>query len=109
CLPHGAGDLRLPAGRDTTLDVPSRTTTGYPVVERNDAPIRAFKDEVLASLGVDTLIDVRSPQESTGERTHMPDSPEEGALRGGHIPSAVSVPWARAADEYSRFRNRAEL
>jgi thiosulfate/3-mercaptopyruvate sulfurtransferase len=108
-LLNGGRDLWISDGRDTTLDVPSRTTTGYPVVERNDAPIRAFKDEVLASLGVDTLIDVRSPQEYTGERTHMPDYPEEGALRGGHIPSAVSVPWARAADEYSRFRNRAEL
>ena len=108
-LLNGGRDLWISDGRDTTLDVPSKTTTGYPVVERNDAPIRAFKDEVLASLGVETLIDVRSPQEYTGERTHMPDYPEEGALRGGHIPSAVSVPWARAADEYSRFRKRAEL
>jgi thiosulfate/3-mercaptopyruvate sulfurtransferase len=90
------------------------------VVERNDtvpdalrpsgsSQIRAFQADVLASLGSSTLIDVRSPLEYTGERTHMPDYPEEGALRGGHIPTAVSVPWAKAADETGRFRTRAEL
>jgi thiosulfate/3-mercaptopyruvate sulfurtransferase len=89
--------------------VPSKQTTGYPVVERNDAPIRAFKDDVLAALGEEPLIDVRSPQEYTGERTHMPDYPEEGALRGGHIPTAVSVPWAKAAQDNGKFRSRAEL
>ena len=68
-------------------------------MERNDAPIRAFKDDVLDILGKQPLIDVRSPQEYTGERTHMPDYPEEGALRGGHIPTAGSIPWAKAADE----------
>ena len=108
-LLNGGRDLWLADGRDTTLDVPDRTTSGYPVVARNDAPIRAYKDDVLAALGKSTLIDVRSPQEYTGERTHMPDYPEEGALRGGHIPTAVSVPWAKAADERGRFRSRAEL
>ena len=87
----------------------SRTTTGYPVVTRNDAAIRAYRDDVLAALGNTTLIDVRSPQEYTGERTHMPDYPEEGALRGGHIPTALSVPWAKAADDSGRFRSRKEL
>ena len=112
-LLNGGRDAWLAEGRDTTLEVPDRTTTGYPVVARNDAPIRAYRDDVLAVLGsptgTTTLIDVRSPQEYTGERTHMPDYPEEGALRGGHIPTAVSVPWARAADETGRFRSRAEL
>jgi thiosulfate/3-mercaptopyruvate sulfurtransferase len=112
-LLNGGRDLWLAEGRDTTLEVPDRAGTGYPVVERNDAPIRAYRDDVLAALkapeGTATLIDVRSPQEYTGERTHMPDYPEEGALRGGHIPSAVSVPWAKAADESGRFRKRAEL
>ena len=108
-LLNGGRDLWLADGRDTTLDVPDRTTSGYPVVARNDAPIRAYKDDVLAALGKSTLIDVRSPQEYTGERTHMPDYPEEGALRGGPIPTAVSVPWAKAADERGRFRSRAEL
>jgi thiosulfate/3-mercaptopyruvate sulfurtransferase len=108
-LLNGGRDLWITDGRDTTLDVPSRATDGYPVVERNDAAIRAFKDDVLATMGTETLIDVRSPQEYTGERTHMPDYPEEGALRGGHIPSAISVPWAKAADDYGRFRGRSEL
>ena len=93
-LLDGGRNLWISDGRDTTLDVPSKQTTGYPVVERNDAPIRAFKDDVLTILGKQPLIDVRSPQEYTGERTHMPDYPEEGALRGGHIPTAISIPWA---------------
>ncbi|BBY98467.1 sulfurtransferase [Mycolicibacterium fallax] len=108
-LLDGGRDLWLSDGRETTLDVPSRTSTGYPVVTRGDAAIRAYKDDVLATLGAETLIDVRSPQEYTGERTHMPDYPEEGALRGGHIPTAVSVPWSRAAADNGRFRPRAEL
>ncbi|MCW2685819.1 MAG: thiosulfate sulfurtransferase [Mycobacterium sp.] len=108
-LLNGGRDLWINDGRDTTLDVPSKAASGYPVVTRNDAPIRAFKDDVLEHLGSQTLIDVRSPQEYTGERTHMPDYPEEGALRGGHIPSAVSVPWAKAAEDSGRFRGRGEL
>jgi len=108
-LLNGGRDLWLAEGRETTLKVPEKTTAGYPVVQRDDRPIRAYRDDVLAALGTATLIDVRSPQEYTGERTHMPDYPEEGALRGGHIPTAVSVPWARAADEQGRFRPRAEL
>lgn len=108
-LLDGGRDLWLAEGRDTTLEVPDRAATGYPVVQRDDAPIRAYRDEVLAALGVATLIDVRSPEEYTGERTHMPDYPEEGALRAGHIPTARSVPWARAADERGRFRSREEL
>jgi len=119
-LLNGGRDAWLAEGRDTTLDVPERKTTGYPVVERSDtvpdalrpsgsSQIRAYQADVLASLGNSTLIDVRSPLEYTGERTHMPDYPEEGALRGGHIPTAVSVPWAKAADETGRFRTRAEL
>jgi len=108
-LLNGGRDLWMAEGRDTTLDVPETTTADYPVVTRDDGPIRAYQADVAASLGKATLIDVRSPQEYTGERTHMPDYPEEGALRGGHIPTAVSVPWARAADDAGRFRSRAEL
>lgn len=76
-LLDGGRDLWISEGRDTTLDVPSKHTEGYPVVERNDAPIRAYADDVLAHLGHGPLIDVRSPAEYTGERTHMPDYPEE--------------------------------
>ena len=108
-LLDGGRDLWVSNGRDTTLDVPNKAASGYPVVIRDDAPIRAFKDDVLSTLGTQTLIDVRSPLEYTGERTHMPDYPEEGALRGGHIPTAISVPWAKAAEDNGRFRSRAAL
>ena len=94
--------------REITKEIVAITATDYPVVERDDAPIRAFKDDVLGHLG-QPMIDVRSPQEYSGERTHMPDYPEEGALRGGHIPGAESVPWARAAAEDGTFKPRAEL
>jgi thiosulfate/3-mercaptopyruvate sulfurtransferase len=55
------------------------------------------------------MIDVRSPGEYSGELLHMPDYPQEGALRGGHVPGARNVPWARAAAEDATFRSRAEL
>jgi thiosulfate/3-mercaptopyruvate sulfurtransferase len=98
-------------GRELTTEVPSPAAVEYPVVERDDAPIRAFRDDVLVHLGDagHPLIDVRSPQEYTGERTHMPEYPQEGTLRGGHIPGARSVPWARAAAEDATFKGRDEL
>ncbi|KZF06704.1 thiosulfate sulfurtransferase, partial [Rhodococcus sp. EPR-279] len=108
-LLDGGRDAWLSENRDTTLDVPEFPATDYPVIERDDAPIRAFASDVLGSLGTVPLIDVRSPAEYTGERTHMPDYPEEGALRGGHIPTAVSIPWAKAAAPDGRFRSRTEL
>ncbi len=95
-------------GRPMTTDVASRPRTDYPVVERDDRAIRAFKDDVLSHLGK-PLVDVRSPGEFTGELLHMPDYPQEGAVRGGHIPGARNVPWARAAAEDATFRSRAEL
>jgi thiosulfate/3-mercaptopyruvate sulfurtransferase len=95
-------------GRPFTTDSTTATPVDYPVVERDDSAIRAFRDDVLAHFG-NPLIDVRSPEEYTGKRTHMPAYPDEGALRGGHIPSAQSVPWARAAAEDGTFRSRAEL
>lgn len=108
-LLDGGRALWQAQGRPMTTDKPDRpASTDYPVVERSDAGIRAYKDDVLAHLGR-PMIDVRSPQEYTGERTHMPDYPEEGALRGGHIPGAESVPWARAANEDGTFKSRAEL
>ncbi|WP_270889583.1 sulfurtransferase [Pedococcus sp. 5OH_020] len=95
-------------GRELTKDVPTVTGADYPVVERDDAPIRAFKEDVLAHLGK-PLVDVRSPGEYSGELLHMPDYPQEGAMRGGHIPGARSVPWARAANEDGTFKSRPEL
>jgi len=95
-------------GRELTKDVPSPAPAEYPVVDRDDAPIRAFKDDVLNHLG-GPLVDVRSPGEFSGELLHMPDYPQEGAMRGGHIPGAKSVPWARAANEDGTFKSRADL
>lgn len=95
-------------GRKLTRQAPSPVPAQYPVVDRDDAPIRAFKDDVLAHLGR-PLVDVRSPGEYTGELLHMPDYPQEGAVRGGHVSGARNVPWARAAAEDSTFRPRSEL
>jgi thiosulfate/3-mercaptopyruvate sulfurtransferase len=84
-------------GRPLTRDVPHFAATTYKVGARVDAPHRAFRDEVLAHVtGKGQLVDVRSPEEYAGTRLHMPDYPNEGALRGGHIPGAKSIPWARA-------------
>ncbi|HET7645163.1 MAG TPA: sulfurtransferase, partial [Candidatus Limnocylindria bacterium] len=95
-------------GRPMTTDAPDRPRSDYPAVERNDAAIRAYREDVLAHLGK-PLIDVRSPDEYTGKLLHMANYPQEGALRGGHIPGAKSVPWARAANEDGTFKSREEL
>ncbi|WP_322823326.1 sulfurtransferase [Chloroflexus sp.] len=98
-------------GRPLTREVPSYPQGNYVAPPRNDAEIRAFRDQVLEFVrqrkGV--LVDVRSPQEYTGERTHMPDYPQEGTLRGGHIPTAVNIPWARAVNEDSTFKSVEEI
>jgi thiosulfate/3-mercaptopyruvate sulfurtransferase len=86
-------------GRPLTRDVPRYPESGYQAAERDDARVRAFRDEVLRHVETrKPLIDVRSPAEFTGERLHMPDYPNEGALRGGHIPGAANIPWARAVN-----------
>jgi thiosulfate/3-mercaptopyruvate sulfurtransferase len=107
-LLDGGRDKWIAEGRDLTTEVPQPVSTDYPVIERNDEPIRAYLSDVLAHFGK-PLIDVRSPEEYSGLRTTMPAYPEEGALRGGHIPSAASVPWAKAAAEDGTFRSREEL
>ncbi|HEY7898890.1 MAG TPA: sulfurtransferase [Gemmatimonadaceae bacterium] len=97
-------------GRAMTTDRPSFPRTSYDAPPRSDAQIRAFFDDALAqSQNHKPLLDVRSPQEFTGERTHMPDYPQEGTLRGGHIPGARSVPWARAANSDATFKSAADL
>ena len=95
-------------GRALTKDVPERPATDYPVIARDDSSIRAFKDDVLAHFGK-PMIDVRSPLEYTGEKLHMPDYPNEGASRGGHIPTARSVPWSKAVNEDQTFKTIEEL
>ncbi len=86
-------------GRPVTTEVSVPAATQYPVTPRNDSVIRAYREQVLAHIGNGPLIDVRSPGEYSGELLHMPEYPQEGALRGGHIPTASSVPWRRAANE----------
>ena len=98
-------------GRALTRDVPRPAPTSYKAPERTDGPHRAFRDEVMAHMkAAGQLVDVRSPEEYSGKRLHMPDYPNEGALRGGHIPGAKSVPWARAVNpEDGSFKPAAEL
>jgi thiosulfate/3-mercaptopyruvate sulfurtransferase len=95
-------------GRELTRDVAEASSVSYPVVQRDDKTIRAFRDEVLAHLGK-PLVDVRSKPEYTGERLHMPDYPNEGASRGGHIPTAASIPWSSAILEDETFKDVAAL
>ncbi len=98
-------------GRELTREKPAVVTgTDYPVVTRDDASIRATRSQVEAHLGGSgKLVDVRSPEEFSGEKLHMPDYPQEGAMRGGHIPGAASVPWKRAAAEDGTFLAAGEL
>jgi len=97
-------------GREMTTDVPKREPAHYPVVERDDSKIRAYKDAVLDHMMERRpMIDVRSPEEFRGERTHMPEYPQEGVLRGGHIPGAASVPWKRAANDDGTFKSVPDL
>ncbi|WP_374945668.1 sulfurtransferase [Agreia sp.] len=107
-LLDGGRDAWIAEGRPVTTDESETAAASYPVVERDDSAIRAFKDDVLAHLG-NPLIDVRSPEEYSGERTTAPAYPEEGALRAGHIPTAQNVPWARAAAADGTFRGLDEL
>jgi thiosulfate/3-mercaptopyruvate sulfurtransferase len=93
-------------GRPFTTDVPRYPPTSYKAPARSDEKIRAFFQEVRKhSESGKPLIDVRSPEEFTGQRMHMPDYPQEGTLRGGHIKGARSVPWARAANPDGTFKD----
>jgi thiosulfate/3-mercaptopyruvate sulfurtransferase len=98
-------------GRPMTEEVPTPEPGNVTVPERNDSPIRAFREDVMAHVGIGgQLVDVRSREEYTGERLHMPDYPNEGALRGGHIPGARNVPWSRAVDPDTHlFRDASDL
>jgi len=96
--------------RPMTTDVPSFPPTGYVAPERSDGRIRAFIDQTRRHMEQrKPMIDVRSTPEFTGEKLHMPDYPQEGALRGGHIPGARNVPWARAANADGTFKSADEL
>lgn len=101
-------------GREFTQAEPDLPSASYPTPRRDDSQIRAFKSDVeqhLQDKGREgaRMVDVRSPGEFSGELLHMPDYPQEGALRGGHIPGAANVPWARAVRDDGTFKSADEL
>ncbi len=107
-------------GRELGKDAPSYPAAAYPTPSVN-GKIRAFQDDVLGFIGARrgertgslpgnrALVDVRSPGEYSGQVTHMPDYPQEGVLRGGHIPGAHGVPWKRAANDDGTFKSVPDL
>ncbi len=97
-------------GRPLTRDRTDRPRVEYPLVTRDDTTIRAYRDHVLTHIAAGRpLVDVRTPGEYTGELLHMPDYPQEGAIRGGHIPGAVSKPWRQAVNDDGTFKSVEEL
>jgi thiosulfate/3-mercaptopyruvate sulfurtransferase len=95
-------------GRTLAKDVVERAATGYKAQEQ-DTSIRAFRDEVVSAIGAKNLVDVRSPDEFTGKLLAPAHLPQEQAQRAGHIPSAINVPWSKAAKEDGTFRADDEL
>lgn len=104
-------------GRPFTREVPSYPAATY-MPQPMRPELRAFRDDVLQHIGFEgrkktreskPLVDVRSPAEYSGELLHMADYPQEGALRGGHIPSAANIPWGMAANEDGTFKSGDEL
>jgi thiosulfate/3-mercaptopyruvate sulfurtransferase len=95
-------------GRPLDKDVVERKETSYSAKEQ-DLSIRAFRDEVVEAIGVKNLVDVRSPDEFSGKLMAPAHLPQEQAQRAGHIPTAISVPWSKAANEDGTFRSDEEL
>jgi len=114
---YGHGDVKLLDGgrkkweldaRPYSKDVPSREATQYTAKDQ-DLSIRAFRDEVVAAIGTKNLIDVRSPDEYAGRLLAPAHLPQEQAQRAGHVPTALSVPWSKAANEDGTFKTDGEL
>lgn len=106
---NGGRQKWVEEGRPLTREVPNYPDAAYKVSGVNES-IRAFRDDVTKHLGTKKpLIDVRSPKEFTGELLHMEAYPQEGALRGGHIPGAKNVPWATAVKEDGTFKSADDL
>jgi thiosulfate/3-mercaptopyruvate sulfurtransferase len=114
---YGHGDVKLIDGgrkkweldsRPLSTDTVSRSATEYKAQEP-DTSIRAFRDEVVAAIGEKNLVDVRSPDEFAGKLVAPAHLPQEGAQRPGHIPTAVNVPWSKAANEDGTFKSDDEL
>jgi thiosulfate/3-mercaptopyruvate sulfurtransferase len=108
---NGGRDKWIAEGGPVTKDRPKYPETKYPVpAGRDDHTIRAsFEDTLAHSKARKPLIDVRSPGEFKGEITHMPEYPQEGVLRGGHVPAAQNVPWKTATKDDGTFKPREEL
>ncbi len=107
---NGGRQKWIEEGRELSREVSAYPATAYSAPERDDRSIRAFREDVTKHLAAKLpLVDVRSPQEYSGELLHMPGYPQEGALRGGHIPGAKNIPWAKAARENGTFRSVDEL
>jgi thiosulfate/3-mercaptopyruvate sulfurtransferase len=114
---YGHADVRLLDGgrkrweldaRPFVTEVPTRTATRYVAKERDNS-IRAFRDEVIAAIGKVNIVDVRSPQEFSGELAAPAHLPQEGGQIKGHIPTAKNIPWSKAANEDGTFKSEAEL
>jgi thiosulfate/3-mercaptopyruvate sulfurtransferase len=95
-------------GRPLTTDVVSRPSTSY-AAQEPDLSIRAFRDEVIDSIGKKNLVDVRSPDEFTGKILAPAHLPQEQAQKGGHVPTAKNIPWSKAANEDGTFKSDDEL
>ena len=109
-LMNGGRAKWLAEGRSLTTDVPSPAATTYTASDPDES-IRAYRDQVLAGVGGSSisLVDVRSPQEFSGELLAPPNLPQEGSQRGGHIPGAANIPWGQAANEDGTFKSADEL
>ncbi|MDX6198255.1 MAG: thiosulfate/3-mercaptopyruvate sulfurtransferase [Actinomycetota bacterium] len=114
---YGHGDVKLLDGgrkkweldgRELTTDTPARDKTSYKAKEQ-DKSIRAFRDETIAAIGNKNLVDVRSPDEFSGKLLAPAHLPQEQSQRAGHIPTALNVPWSKAANDDGTFRSDDEL
>ena len=107
---NGGRKKWIDEGRELSKVVPGHPKTAYRAPSRDDRKIRAFRNDVQAHIDrKQPLVDVRSPGEYSGQLLHMADYPQEGALRGGHIPGAKNIPWAKAVAEDGTFKPAAEL
>jgi thiosulfate/3-mercaptopyruvate sulfurtransferase len=95
-------------GRELVKDVPERPATSY-TAQAPDLSIRAFRDEVIASIGSKNLVDVRSPDEFSGKIKAPAHLPQEQSQRAGHVPTAINIPWSKAAADDGTFRSDDEL
>ncbi len=114
---YGHGNVKLLDGgrkkweldsRELVADVPQREQTSY-AAQEPDNTIRAFRDEVVASIGTQNLVDVRSPDEYSGRLLAPAHLPQEQSQRPGHVPTAVNVPWSKAANDDGTFKSDDEL